>query len=792
MISTLLRLRVVSFGIVLVALITLMIAGKHVRYEQSLTSFFPSDDPAVIDYARASRAFGNDNVIFISYDDPDLLTSAGIERVAELAALCGPERNPAVVSAQSLDAMPLFWQIDDRLIDLQKLPSFARAAMIRAAKTSLGSLNQKGSPFTILGAIRAANVEKLADLREKITRHPLLQGTVVSSDGRSTAVVVQLKGMAEIDPKATVQKLRQAADGFAVTHHLGRPALVGPPVLLADGFASIEVDGNRLSLAGMAMIGLVTLSATRSLWWAIVPILSGWTVWLAAETVLALLGLKLSLSGGPLVAQIIVLTMPAASHLAIHFRDDLRQMTSRRQAAERTLRSVTRPILWCAATGAIGYAALLTSNVMPVFQFGGILAICTLLASILTYAISPLAMLPPFRMEIPVRYGSRSSIDYVLNQIMVAVVDHPASILVAVVLVVAPLAYGMTRIEYESNYINAFDVKARVVQDYHATEERLGGIGVISLVVPAGKDLDPDRLRAFAQLDDELAKLRRGDRPAISRTISLATVLDPDHRLLDLPSNQAAEAVKTKLDLIAASPQANLLNSFWNREEGAARVLIRMSERQDAIDKKATFDDAVTLARSQPAFGANSYVTGLSFLLNRTTEGVIATQKTTILWSVGGILIMLTLAFRSPILAVLAILPTILAVALVLGLMGWLGIKLDVGTALVASVALGLSVDDTFHCLLKYQSCRRQKLAFRDSLFLSYAVTGPGVLLSSFAVAAGFAVLWFSEFVPFSNFGMMVGIATLGSSLGNLVFLPACLALGNRFFGLVSPPPETR
>ena len=100
-------------------------------------------------------------------------------------------------------------------------------------------------------------------------------------------------------------------------------------------------------------------------------------------------------------------------------------------------------------------------------------------------------------------------------------------------------------------------------------------------------------------------------------------------------------------------------------------------------------------------------------------------------------------------------------------------------TALVASVALGLSVDDTFHCLLQF---RRERAAhpFRESLFASYAVTGPGVLLSSLAVAVGFAALWFSEFAPFSNFGTMVGIATAGSTLGNLVLLPACLTLGER------------
>ena len=157
---------------------------------------------------------------------------------------------------------------------------------------------------------------------------------------------------------------------------------------------------------------------------------------------------------------------------------------------------------------------------------------------------------------------------------------------------------------------------------------------------------------------------------------------------------------------------------------------------------------------------------------------MINTQWTTFYWAVGGIFTMLTLAFRGPKLALLAILPTMLSVGLVLGLMGWTGVKLDLATALVASVALGLSVDDTFHCLLQFRRLRA-KLPFREALMESYAVSGPGVLLSSVAVALGFAVLRFSEFAPFALFGTMVCIATAGSSLGNLVLLPACLSLGH-------------
>ncbi len=799
MIDFLLRARFVTFAAVVGVLVFLLVLDRHVRYEQSLTSFFPAGDPDVVAYQRASAAFGNDNVIFVTYDDPELLTPGGMDRVAELASAVRPGKIEAVTDVQSLDRMPLFWQVDDGLAALVKAPAFARRLAVNALKGNVASLGQADSAFTVGGAVRRAGPEALAALRERVTSHPLLVDTLVTPSGTTTALVVRLKPMEEQDPKATVADLRDAADSFAARHGLARPALVGPPVLLADGFTSIEVDGRRLSIAGMALIGLVTLSVTRSLWWAIVPILAGWTVWLAAEAIMATLGLRLSLSGGPLVAQVIVLTMPAASHLAVHFRDEVRQGLGRRDAGRSTLKAVLVPVAWTAVTGAIGYGALLSSNVVPVFQFGAVLAVCTLLAALLTTALAPIAMLPPFRLEIPVRPGSTSRLASVTNGLTRRVADHPGAIVLGGLVAVLPLAAGLSRLDYESNYINAFKPDTRVVHDYHFTESRLGGIGVVSLVVPAGETLDMEAIGAYRDLSREVSRLRRDGQPAVSQVVSLATVLDPERKLAALAPDQAAEALRIKLELITASPQGSLLKGFWSPRvtddpvTGWSRLVIRVPEAQPALEKERTFREAEGLARGMDVFrrdGREPYVTGLSYLLTQTTRGVIASSWITFLWAAAGILVMLTLAFGGPRLAALAILPTLLAVALVLGVTGWMRVKLDVATALVASVALGLSVDDTFHCLLQFRRHRAHHETFRQSLFASYNLTGPGVLLSSLAVAVGFAVLRFSEFLPFSNFGTMVGIATLGSSIGNLVLLPACLALGHRWSKRPEPTAE--
>jgi len=780
-IEFLLKARHVTLGAVIALLVFLAILGKRVGYEQSIQSFFAEDDPAIVAYREASKSFGDDNFVFVSYDDPALLTPSGIARVAELARAIGGGSIPGVARVESLDAMPQLWKVDDALLAIESLPRFARVLAEKAAKGGAKRVDLSSDAFTIAGAVRSAagDPKALAALKARLVAHPLFRGTLIDGSGTSTAVVARLRKTDEHNVIETVAALRKAADEFAARHGLkGRPAVVGPPVLLADGFSSIEKDGRRLAAVGMILIAFVTLSAVRSLWWALVPMIAGWTVWLATEATLATLGLRLSLSGGPLVAQIIVLTMPAASHLAIHFRDEMRKAGDRRASARATLAAVSVPILWCAITGAIGYGALATSDVVPIQQFGWILGLCTLFSSLVVMAISPSAMLPPFRLEMPVRQGSSSMAGRGVDRVVGWVVGRPLPIVVAVLAVVLPLAVGMGRLRYETNYINAFQPETRVVRDYRTVERRLGGIGLVGVIVPVGETIGPEELAKFARFGRDYAGSPTVvDREGTPRPLSLATVLDPDGRLAKAGPDSTARLLATKLDLIAASPQADLLKSFWNRETGQARILVRLLEQQPANAKTAAFDRAVALARD--SFGPASSLTGLSYLLTKTTRALVRTQWVTFTWSVVGILAMLTIALRRPGLAVLAMMPTLLAVGFVLGLMGWLGIKLDLATALVASVALGLSVDDTFHCLLQFRRQRATK-DFAESLAASYSVSGPGVLLSSLAVAVGFGALRLSEFTPFIIFGTMVGIATAGSTLGNLVFLPACLALLER------------
>ena len=120
---------------------------------------------------------------------------------------------------------------------------------------------------------------------------------------------------------------------------------------------------------------------------------------------------------------------------------------------------------------------------------------------------------------------------------------HPGAIVLAVFAVVLPLAAGLFRLSYETNYINLFRPETRVVSDYHTVESRLGGIGLVELVVPVGQ-VAVDRARCTTSKRSRIGsgQIKVSDPEAIAQVLSLATVLDPDGRLAALAGPERRSA----------------------------------------------------------------------------------------------------------------------------------------------------------------------------------------------------------------------------------------------------------
>ncbi len=177
--------------------------------------------------------------------------------------------------------------------------------------------------------------------------------------------------------------------------------------------------------------------------------------------------------------------------------------------------------------------------------------------------------------------------------------------------------------------------------------------------------------------------------------------------------------------------------------------------------------------------------TGFFVLLTNLISSIIRDQWVCFGIATVAIAVMMTVAFRSPILAIVALIPNALPILMVFGLMGWLGayseeIKLNMGAAMIAAVSMGLSVDSSIHYIISFRRAREDGLSVHDALTLVQQSVGRAAVFSTLALVVGFSVLCTSSFVPTIYFGVLVGLSMLGGLFGNLVVLPLLLRLVTR------------
>jgi hypothetical protein len=174
--------------------------------------------------------------------------------------------------------------------------------------------------------------------------------------------------------------------------------------------------------------------------------------------------------------------------------------------------------------------------------------------------------------------------------------------------------------------------------------------------------------------------------------------------------------------------------------------------------------------------GGGAEVTGFFVLLAQLVDRMLADQWLTFAIAAAGIFLLLSLAFQSPLLGAVALVPNGLPIFVVLGLLGWAGVRINMGTAMIAAVSLGLSVDSSIHYITRF----RQHLAdggMASALETAHRTAGRAMIFSTLALAVGFLALTTSGFMPTVSFGWLSCLTLLGGLAGNLVVLPVLLTL---------------
>ena len=742
------RMWLAIFGVFLVAVS--VERARHLEFSRSIEAMFDRTDPALIPYRRMTRTFGGAEVVLGAYDDPDLFTPEGIERLAVLTARL--ESEPGVASAMSLATTPL----GKRIIAIDSSPTSRR--LVR-----------------------------------------LMEGYVVGSDHRTAAIACALEPHAPevatarqqaVSRAVTIDRLRE------VMEDMPAGTVAGEPAMLRDGFALLEWDGTVLAWASVVLTGGVLLIFFRSIRWVVVPMGVVLAALWITRGVLATVGSKLTMVSTMLSAMITVVAIATVTHIIVEYRRlrDLEQPP--RAALQDALATLLWPICGAIATDVVGFGALIASQVGPVHDFGVMTAVGAAMVLVAVALVLPfLALASRFNAD-PRRVWGETALEGSLDRLVGRIVSRPWSVLAAVAAAVAFAVTGMSWLEVETDFTRNFRAGSPTVRSYDMVESRLGGAGVWDVLVPVADTIDAKVLARVARIENRLrAEVVATDAdgqstPALTKVMSVADVIEAvsplslenleDSTLGNWAVSQAIGVMQRQLPQLAGA----LLGR--DPEDGSTwlRIMLRARERQPAAAKREIVSGVRRIVAEtlppDPDGSGRGEVTGFFVLLAQLVDRMLSDQWLTFGLAAAGIFLLLSLAFGSPLLGLVALVPNGLPIFVVLGLLGWLGVRINMGTAMIAAVSLGLSVDSSIHYIAAF---RRHADGGRitTALEAAHRTAGRAMIFSTLALAVGFLALTTSGFMPTVSFGWLSCLTLLGGLAGNLVVLPVLLTLlGNR------------
>ncbi|MGH9201488.1 MAG: efflux RND transporter permease subunit, partial [Vicinamibacterales bacterium] len=543
-----------------------------------------------------------------------------------------------------------------------------------------------------------------------------------------------------------------------------------------------------------ALVVLVLWFSFRTVRGVVLPLLTvvGALVWTLGVMVLA----EKSITLGTFVLPPLLLVIGSsyAIHVMARYYEQIDAKAPRDEVVIRAFERVWVPLVISALTTAIGFGSLMTNRITAIWDLGvfAVIGIVFLTVTSLTFIPAALQLMSvgqrtqrsgriaPALSSALSRLGKR---DYVFREPIIWV--SVATALAA--------AVGGYFIRVDSNFLYYFKPNSPIRQDNEIINQEIVGSNPFYLVVEgdeAGIMKRWEVLKQVKELQTFLLTL-----PGITSSLSFVDYLELFEAGL-YPKDGGGDVVLDE--------QGNLVpeekpKSFWEEPKNLAAVLQLVSTNPKAFKSVVTSDykSGNILVRTKLAGSREiedtlgkirTYVsqqfppklqvtpTGNLVLLTGTASDIVAGQIHSLSVALLIIFIVMSAMFLSVKVGFLAILPNVLPILIFFGVMGWAGIYLNLGTSLIAAIALGIAVDSTIHYMARLNLELKGAADQVSALVETLRVVGGPIIYATVALFLGFLTFAFSSFVPIQQFGVLTGVTMAAALVANLVLLPAVLA----------------
>lgn len=739
LVRLLIRLRpLVLLGVVLLTAAAAWLASG-IGVDNAVEVWFLDDDPALVEYHAFQDTFGNDEVVVMAV---------------------APEGG-----ALSAEGLAVLQEVDARVGEIDGIAEVQSVTATVGASGSAGSLDV--GPAIPDGADVSADAAVAEAARARIEGDPLLS-RLVGADGEVALVLARMEAMDDIDA---------ARDGILSAL---RASLSEVDAHIAyAGIGVIYAALNEASTQGAAVfIGVSYLLIAALLWWLLGRIgptlltlasVGCGAVWLLGAYGGA--GRDINMVTMVLPTLVLVIGVSSCVHMLVHVAEQPDDASPVERAAA-GVGFIFWPCLFNTLTTCMGFVALGTAE-MPVIRdlgwFGALgLAAASVAGLALCATLAPL----PFFQPAPRDTGIlQRGIDALAD----VAVRHSRTVLTVAVFAGLIAALGITRIQVDTYSIGFLKDSHPVRADSDFIEDRFGPYTPLEFTVAAEDSVrTPEVLQAIAAWQDKLA--RRDDvgwsRSAadVVRRLNQVMTDGSDERYV-VPDDESA--LEQLLFLYSSHPDSDLPQMIADGDR-TARVTVGVP-MDSAQGFKSTIEELSALAELPG--GVTVSASGYLPLYVQMMDYIVRSQLTSFGVAFLIIFALVGLLFRSMRMAALSVPANLLPVLLTLGLMGMIGIRLDVATVTIAAIVLGLVVDDTVQFLYRYRHEREQHDSEVDAVHAAVRGVGRPMAITTIVLGLGFCVLGLATVTSVAYFGLLLAFALTTALLSDLLVVPALLVL---------------
>ena len=615
-------------------------------------------------------------------------------------------------------------------------------------------------------------------------------GTIPDAALRLDQLTAQIKieNLAQkIKLDQTIVDVRRIMDAYRgkATLYLG-----GVPMITSDSIEFIRSDLKVFGVGVVLFIVIILAFSFKHIRWVVLPLAVCLTSAMAMMGYLGWSNWPVTVVSSNFISLLLIITLSLIIHLVVRYRElaMIEPEASQYELVSETVQSKFTPSFYTAVTTMVAFGSLLVSGIRPVIDFGWMMVIGITVSFVLAFTLFPAALMLLPRLD---SLAKKDLTGKVTASIANFIQYRTRATLMIFALLILIALTGIPRLSVENRFIDYYKESTEIFQGMTLIDTKLGGTTPMDIIIdaPADEIMAEDELFANGDITSNSYWFNRDGLRDVARF----------HQYLDeLPETGKVLSVHTGMQLLESlnngKPYSDfklavvykripedvkkaLIAPYLSEDGNQLRFSIRLYESDKKLRRQELIEKIYLDLTGEYGLDPEQVtISGIAVLYNNLLQSLFRSQILTLGAVFGAILFMFIALFRAVRLSFAALIPNIISAGLILGLMGWIGIPLDIMTITIAAINIGIGVDDSIHYIHRFRGEFIQDRNYWAAIARCHNSIARAMYYTSVTVVLGFSILSLSNFIPTIYFGVLCGLAMITALIANLMLLPILIA----------------